>query len=63
MIKIYADLVESGERSLNGENGVTKVPDKYLNQVIKELESRGYFKEATEQTQQENKLLIKTRSN
>lgn len=48
MIKIYADLVESGERSLNGENGVTKVPDKYLNQVIKELESRGYFKEVTE---------------
>lgn len=43
MVKIYADLVEAGERSLDGENGITKVPDRYLNQVIKELESRGYF--------------------
>lgn len=43
MIHIYADLVIAGERSLDGVNGIKKVPDKYLNEVIKELEHRGYF--------------------
>lgn len=43
MVKIYADLVEAGERSLDGKNGIVKVPDKYLDDVIIELEKRGYF--------------------
>lgn len=45
MIKIYADLVIAGERSLDGANGIKKVPDKYLDDVIKELKNRGYFPE------------------
>lgn len=43
MVKLYADLVEAGRRSLDGANGVKKVPDKYIADVIKELEIRGYF--------------------
>lgn len=43
MVIIYADLVEAGERSLDGANGVPKVPAKYLNAVKAELETRGYF--------------------
>lgn len=43
MVKIYADLVEAGERSLDGANGVPQVPAKYLEAVIAELEKRGYF--------------------
>lgn len=50
MVKIYADLVEALKRSLDGCNGVTKVPDKYLSNVIKELTSRGYFIEKTKDT-------------
>lgn len=42
MVKIYADLVEAGKRSLDGKDGITKVPDKYLNEVIEELKQRGY---------------------
>ncbi len=46
MVKIYADLVEAGERSLDGEDGIKKVPDKYLEEVKEELRKRGYeFKE------------------
>ena len=40
MIEIYADLVEAGKRSLDGKNNISKVPDKYLNAVIDELEKR-----------------------
>jgi len=43
MIKVYADLVEAGKRSLDGKDGIPKVPDKYLDGVIKELEQRGYI--------------------
>lgn len=43
MAKIYADLFEAGERSLDGANGIPKVPAKYLDAVIAELEKRGYF--------------------
>lgn len=43
MVKIYADLVEAGLRSLDGADGVIQVPAKYLAGVIKELENRGYF--------------------
>lgn len=43
MVNIYADLVEAGERSLDGANGVPKVPAKYLDAVRAELEERGYF--------------------
>lgn len=42
MVKIYADLVEAGERSLDGANGGKKVPDKYLDEVKEELIKRGY---------------------
>ena len=42
MVKIYADLVEAGERSLDGANGIKKVPDKYLDEVKEELKKRGY---------------------
>lgn len=42
MIKIYADLVEVKERSLDGANGIKKVPDKYLDGVKEELKKRGY---------------------
>lgn len=40
MVKIYADLVEAGERSLDGANGIKKVPDKYLDEVKEELKKR-----------------------
>lgn len=43
MVKIYADLVEAGERSLDGANGVPKVPARYLEAVKAELTKRGYF--------------------
>jgi hypothetical protein len=43
MVEIYADLVEAGKRSLDGANGVPKVPAKYLDAVIAKLEKRGYF--------------------
>ncbi len=43
MISIYADLVEAGKRSLDGADGIPKVPNKYLNDVKAELENRGYF--------------------
>lgn len=43
MIEIYADLVEAGKRSLDGKNNISKVPDKYSNAVIDELEKRNYF--------------------
>lgn len=43
MVKIYADLVEANKRSLDGANGVKKVPEKYLEEVKAELQSRGYF--------------------
>lgn len=42
MIKIYADLVEAQERSLDGADGIKKVPDKYLDGVKEELKKRGY---------------------
>lgn len=42
MIKIYADLVEAKERSLDGADGIIKVPDKYLEGVKEELKKRGY---------------------
>ena len=42
MVKVYADLVEAGERSLDGADGIKKVPDRYLNQVKEELKKRGY---------------------
>ena len=42
MIKIYADLVEAKERSLDGAGGIKKVPDKYLDGVKEELKKRGY---------------------
>lgn len=42
MVKIYADLVEAGERSLDGADGIKKVPDRYLDQVKEELKKRGY---------------------
>lgn len=45
MVNIYVDLVIAGERSLDGANGIKKVPDKYLNEVIEELGNRGYFPE------------------
>ena len=38
MVKVYADLVEAGERSLDGADGIKKVPDRYLEQ----LKKRGY---------------------
>lgn len=41
MVKVYADLVEAGERSLNGEYGIKKVPDRYLQEVKEELKKRG----------------------
>lgn len=41
MAEIYADLVEAGERSLDGENGIKKVPDKYINKVKEILHERG----------------------
>ena len=40
MVSIYADLVESGLRSLDGANGIKQVPTKYLNDVKAELERR-----------------------
>ena len=40
MVKVYADLVEAGERSLDGANGVKKVPDKYLDEVKKNYKKR-----------------------
>lgn len=43
MVKIYADLVIAGERSLDGANGIKPVPDRYLDAVISELKLRGYF--------------------
>ncbi|WP_394877775.1 CD1375 family protein [Clostridium paraputrificum] len=42
MVKVYADLVEAGERSLDGADGIKKVPDKYLDGVKEELKKRGY---------------------
>ena len=42
MVEIYADLVIAGERSLDGANGIKKVPDKYLEKVKEELKKRGY---------------------
>ena len=42
MVKIYADLVIAGERSLDGADGIKKVPDKYLEGVKEELRARGY---------------------
>lgn len=42
MVKVYADLVEAGERSLDGADGIKKVPDRYLSQVKEELKKRGY---------------------
>lgn len=42
MIEIYADLVEARERSLDGADGIKKVPDRYLEQVKEELKKRGY---------------------
>lgn len=44
MVKIYADLVEAGLRAIEDGQGVIKVPDKYLEDVIKELQARGYLK-------------------
>lgn len=43
MVKIYADLVIAGERSLDGADGIKPVPDRYLDAVIAELNLRGYF--------------------
>lgn len=43
MVSIYADLVEAGERSLDGKDGIPKVPLKYLNAVIAELKKRSYL--------------------
>lgn len=43
MVSIYADLVEAGQRSLDGKNSIIKVPDKYYDAVIEELAQRGYF--------------------
>lgn len=43
MVGIYADLVEAGERSLDGAGGIKKVPAKYYDAVVEELTSRGYF--------------------
>lgn len=48
MVKVYADLVEEGLRSLDGANGVPRVPDRYLDNVIAELEARGYFNKPEE---------------
>ncbi|MDU4728004.1 MULTISPECIES: CD1375 family protein [Clostridium] len=42
MVKVYADLVEAKERSLDGADGIKKVPDKYLDGVKEELKKRGY---------------------
>lgn len=42
MVEIYADLVEAKERSLDGADGIKKVPDKYLDGVKEELKKRGY---------------------
>lgn len=42
MVEIYADLVEAKERSLDGADGIKKVPDKYLDRVKEELKKRGY---------------------
>ena len=42
MVEIYADLVEAKERSLDGADGIKKVPDKYLDGVKEELKRRGY---------------------
>lgn len=44
MVKIYADLVEVGERSLSGEDGIKKVPDRYLEEVKEELIKRGHYR-------------------
>lgn len=41
MIEIYADLVQAQQRSLDGANGIKKVPFKYLESVILELKKRG----------------------
>lgn len=43
MAEIYADLVEAGERSLDGENGIKQVPKKYLEETINILIDRGYM--------------------
>lgn len=40
MIEIYADLVDAGERSLDGTNGIKKVPSIFIEDVKKELERR-----------------------
>lgn len=40
MVEVYADLVEAGQRSLDGKNGIKQVPDKYLKEVIEELKRR-----------------------
>ena len=43
MAEIYADLVQAGERSLDGDNGIKKVPDKYINKVKEILHERSFI--------------------
>lgn len=41
MAKIYANLCEAGERTCINAEGITQVPDKYLDATVAELTSRG----------------------
>lgn len=56
MIKVYADLVVAGKRSLDGANGITKVPEKYLDDVIQELIKRGFIKEEVKEEPVEEEI-------
>lgn len=43
MAEIYADLVQAGERSLDGENGIKQVPEKYLKETTDILIKRKFI--------------------
>ena len=43
MAEIYADLVQAGERSIDGENGIKQVPEKYLKETIDILVERKFI--------------------
>lgn len=44
MVKIYADLVELGYRTLEEKEGIIQVPSFYREDVRKELINRGFIK-------------------
>lgn len=54
MVSIYADLVIAGKRSLDGADGIPKVPNSIIGKVIDELTARGYFDEVVEESPEDN---------